>query len=248
MQLDKWKIFWGAGLILLSAFFYFVHYLIFRDPHHIFIYMFGDIAFVFIEVLLVTIIIHELLSYRDKKEKLYKLNMIIGVFFSEIGTELLTIFSRFDKNSQKMREDLSSCMDWYDEQFQTALNTCKNYEYNIDININKEDLSELKNLLMNKRHFLVTLLQNPALLEHGTFSNLLWAVFHLAEELAYRSDVMELNDADYGHIANDMKRAYVLLTTEWLFYMKHLNNDYPFLFSLAMRTNPFDPNASPEIE
>jgi len=53
MKLDKWKILWGAALILLSAFFYFVHYLIFRDPHHIFIYMVGDIAFVFIEVLLV---------------------------------------------------------------------------------------------------------------------------------------------------------------------------------------------------
>jgi len=36
MKLDKWKILWGAALILLSAFFYFVHYLIFRDPHHIF--------------------------------------------------------------------------------------------------------------------------------------------------------------------------------------------------------------------
>ncbi len=245
MKLDKWKILWGAALILLSAFFYFVHYLIFRDPHHIFIYMVGDIAFVFIEVLLVTIIIHELLSYRDKKEKRYKLNMIIGVFFSEIGTELLKLFSEFDQNSGKMRETLSSCMDWYDKQFQTAFKACKNYDYNIDID--KKDVEELKDLLINKRHFLVTLLQNPSLLEHETFSDLLWAVFHLTEELAYRTDVKDLKDADYEHIAGDMKRAYVLLTTEWLAYMKHLNGNYPFLFSLAMRTNPFDPNASPEI-
>lgn len=26
-----------------------------------------------------------------------------------------------------------------------------------------------------------------------------------------------------------------------------LRDDYPYLFSLAMRTNPFDPNASPEV-
>ena len=47
MKFDKWKIFWGTGLILLSAFFYFTLYLIFRDPHHILIFMVGDIAFVF---------------------------------------------------------------------------------------------------------------------------------------------------------------------------------------------------------
>jgi hypothetical protein len=29
--------------------------------------------------------------------------------------------------------------------------------------------------------------------------------------------------------------------------MKHLKNSYPYLFSLAVRTNPFDPNAKAEI-
>ena len=246
MKLDKWKIIWGAALILLSAFFYFTHYLIFRDPHHIFIYMVGDIAFVFIEVLLVTIIIHELLSYRDKKNRLYKLNMIIGVFFSEIGTGLLKSFSEFDRDPEEMRKNFSSCMDWFDTQFHKTFKTCKNYEYNIDIH--RGDVQELKDLLLSERHFLVTLLQNPTLLEHETFSDLLWAVFHLTEELAHRKDIKDLTDADYEHIANDMKRAYGLLTTEWLVYMKHLKDNYPYLFSLAMRTNPFDPDASPEIE
>ncbi|MBA7569274.1 hypothetical protein ES708_11013 [subsurface metagenome] len=35
--------------------------------------------------------------------------------------------------------------------------------------------------------------------------------------------------------------------SEWLDYMKHLKNNYPYLFSLAMRTNPFDANASVEV-
>jgi len=246
MKLDKWKIFWGVTLILLSAISYFTHYLIFRDPHHIFIYMVGDIAFVFIEVLLVTVIIHELLDYRGKHAKLYKLNMIIGAFFSEVGTDLLKIFSEFDRNTEKMREDFSSCMDWFDEQFHNAIKTCNNHEYNIDIH--RGDVGKLKSLLLNKRHFMVTLLQNPTLLEHDTFSDLLWAVFHLTEELAHRKDLRNLKDADCEHIANDMKRAYVLLTAEWLAYMKHLKDNYPYVFSLAMRTNPFDPDASPEAE
>lgn len=147
---------------------------------------------------------------------------------------------------EKMREDFSSCMDWFDEQFQNAIKTCNNHEYNIDIH--RGDVGKLKSLLLNKRHFMVTLLQNPTLLEHDTFSDLLWAVFHLTEELAHRKDLRNLKDADYEHIANDMKRAYVLLTAEWLAYMKHLKDNYPYVFSLAMRTNPFDPDASPEVE
>jgi hypothetical protein len=29
--------------------------------------------------------------------------------------------------------------------------------------------------------------------------------------------------------------------------MKHLRDNYPYLFSLAMRTNPFDPHTSTEV-
>jgi hypothetical protein len=29
--------------------------------------------------------------------------------------------------------------------------------------------------------------------------------------------------------------------------MAHLREDYPYLFSLAVRTNPFDPEARPEV-
>jgi hypothetical protein len=92
------------------------------------------------------------------------------------------------------------------------------------------------------------LLENPNLLEHESFTELLWAVFHLTEELAFREDVKQLVDTDYDHISGDIKRAYVLLISEWLTYMKHLKNDYPYLFSLSIRTNPFDPDASPEVK
>jgi hypothetical protein len=29
--------------------------------------------------------------------------------------------------------------------------------------------------------------------------------------------------------------------------MQHLKTDYPYLFSLAVRTNPFDPDAKVEV-
>ena len=56
MKSLNWQVLLGMCLLVLSALFYFLHYLIFRDPHHIFIYLIGDVAFVFVEVLLVTLI------------------------------------------------------------------------------------------------------------------------------------------------------------------------------------------------
>jgi hypothetical protein len=111
----------------------------------------------------------------------------------------------------------------------------------------KGDLEQLKDFLLRKREFLLALLENPNLLEHESFTELLWAVFHLTEELALRADVKQLPDSDYSHLSGDIKRAYALLMAEWLAYMKHLRDNYPYLFSLSARMNPFDPNASPIV-
>ena len=91
------------------------------------------------------------------------------------------------------------------------------------------------------------MLENPNLLEHESFTNLLWAVFHLTDELAYRIDLSSLPDTDYQHLAGDIKRVHHRLILQWLDYMKHLKQNYPYLFSLAIRTNPFDANASIEV-
>jgi len=111
----------------------------------------------------------------------------------------------------------------------------------------KGDLENLKNFLLEKRAFLLGLLENPNLLEHESFTELLWAVFHLTEELAFRIDLKQLPKTDVQHLSGDIRRAYVLLISEWLAYMKHLRDSYPYLFSLAARMNPFDPHASPIV-
>ena len=243
----SWQFLLGSSLIGLSVIFYLIHYLIFRDAHHIFVYLIGDIAFVPIEVLLVTLIIHRLLEVREKRAMLKKLNMVVGAFFSEVGTILLKSFSSsFDPQSDRIRKELVLAGKWSPEDFLNVSRRFKDYDCRIECG--KGNLENLKGFLVEKRRFLLTLLQNPNLLEHESFTELLWAVFHLTEELAHRTDVRELPGTDYEHLAGDIKRAYVLLITGWLAYMKHLKEDYPYLFSLAIRTNPFDPNASAEVK
>jgi len=241
MKIDRWKILWGVALLCLSGLVYVFHYLTFRDPHHLFIFFVGDVAFVFIEVLIVTMIIHELLDYRDRKTKLYKLNMVIGAFFSEIGTELIRIFSGFDKNAGQVKEGLACFEDWLGKG-----GGCEGYQPDIDVR--RGDLKALQDFFLDKRPFMLVLIQNANLLEHDSFSSLLWAIFHLAEELLYREDVEGLTEADRRHIEVDIRRAYTALIAQWVSYMRHLKDSYPHLFSLAVRMNPFDPDASPEIE
>ncbi len=122
----------------------------------------------------------------------------------------------------------------------------KGHESNI--NSKRSSLTEVKDFLVGKRPFLLNLLENSNLLEHESFTELLWAVFHLTDELAHRRDLAKLPDTDYQHLSGDIKRAYQHLILQWLDYMKHLKQDYPYLFSLAMRTSPFDTNASVEVK
>jgi hypothetical protein len=106
------------------------------------------------------------------------------------------------------------------------------------------DLGELNDFLVRHKNFLLRLLENPQMIEHENIIPLLLAVFHLAEELNVRERLTDLPPSDYHHLTVDINRIYSLLIVEWLTYMKHLKENYPHFFSLAMRTNPFDVNAS----
>ena len=240
------RVLFGLLLILLSVFFYSLHYVVFRDSHHIFIYLLGDIAFVFVEVLLVTLIIHHMLSEREKRAMLKKLNMVIGAFFSEVGTDLLKFFAAFDKSAEEMSKHLIVDNEWSTEHFIQMQAVLQKHKYKIDSRTG--DLQGLQSFIVGKRAFLLRLLENPNLLEHEEFTELLWAVFHLSEELSHRATVKGLPEADYDHLSGDIKRAHRLLVREWLSHMEHLKVDYPYLFSLAVRTNPFDPNALVQVQ
>jgi hypothetical protein len=182
-----------------------------------------------------------MLARRDMQVRMNKLNMVIGVFFSEVGLRLLALFSAADPRLEDIRGKLIVTGKWTDQEFRNVSAEIRLYD--CTIRTDAVDLAQLQAFTLQKRDFLVRLLENPILLEHETFTDLLRAVFHLTEELAYRAEVSDLPASDRGHLAFDMKRAYMLLISEWLDYMQHLKTNFPYLFSLALRTNPFDRQA-----
>ncbi|MHA1895135.1 MAG: hypothetical protein ACTSX4_11615 [Candidatus Helarchaeota archaeon] len=201
----NWRISLGIILITASIVIYLVHYLIFRDIDHILIFLIGDVAFLPLEVLIVTLLLDEFLKVREKKLMLSKLNIVIGAFFSEMGTELLEFFSNIDPDSERIRREMLIDENWDLENFKNIQVKLSNFSCTVDCNNQK--LAELSVFLLKKKDFLLALLENPNLLEHESFTNLLWSVFHLMDEFRYKEHLKcsELGAENYfDHITSDM--------------------------------------------
>ena len=186
-----------------------------------------------------------MLRKRERRLLMQKLNMVIGVFFSEVGTTLLSELSSAARGMQSVRAELRVNADWNAARFNVARRRVALLEGQVgDWSL---DLPALQCFLLAKRDFLLRLLENPVLLEHQTFTDLMRAVFHLTEELACRKDVVNLPANDRAHLAGDAQRVLLQLLSEWLNYMEHLQSQYPYIFSLAARMNPFKVDPSPTI-
>ena len=232
----------GGVFAALSALLYFVHYIIFEDPHHISIFMVSDLAFVPLEVFLVVIVIERVLARREKRAIREKMNMVVGAFFSEIGNRLLQELLPCLPKGSEISERLSVKPDWGRADFQKAMAYADRLELRPDCRL--LDLEGLKALLVQKRQFLVGLLESPNILEREHFTDLLWATLHLDEELEARPSLTGLPAADMDHISADIQRLYSRLVVEWMSYVEYLKASYPFLFSLAARTHPFQERPS----
>ena len=190
--------------------------------------------------------IEYMIEMRERALRVAKLNMIIGVFYSEVGTKLLKKFSLNDSGIHEIRSALAVSNTWSDDDFEKAHLVLKEHSFRLDSRLLR--LEELHSFLSHHKGFMLALLENPQLFEHDRFTDLLHAVFHLSEELIARERLTDLPKADYDHLSGDLTRVYSQLVTEWLTYMQHLKKKYPYLFSLAMRTNPFDQQASAIVQ
>lgn len=216
-----------------------------REPLTFFDYFVLDIAFLPVQVILVSVIVERMLHAREKAAMLKKLNMVVGAFFSEVGSDLLRRLAPFCRGF----EDLSSRMavdgNWTEADYRRAAEYWRSRELSLETG--PLDIAELRDFLRSRQGFVLGLLQNPNLLEHESFTDLLWAITHLEEELVFREEFEDLPEPDLMHLRGDVERAFRLLVREWLGYMRHLSGEYPYIHSLSVRTNPFKKEPEPVI-
>jgi hypothetical protein len=238
MTRSRWRLLFAAALIALSAVIYLFEWGEFHDGRDTLFYLVQDIAFLPISVLVVTVIIAEVLAWREREGRLHRLNMIIGVFFSEVGNDLLRGLMAFDPAAGELCGPLDMNEEWSRTEFAAARRLVEQRPCRCDAR--RGDLLAVTAILEEKRRFILSLVSNQSLLEHERFSELLWAVLHVQEEVAARGGlgVEDPPQEDVDHLSGDVGRAYVKLLREWIDYMEHLSRDYPYLYSLAARTNP----------
>lgn len=182
---------------------------------------------------------------KDDERRAMKINMISGIFFSEIGDSLLSHFLRMDENRDELKNMLQITSSWKEEDFKKIQVISK--EHKAAIRARRDDLGPVDLVLDSKKDFLLRLLENPTLVEHGNFTEIIRATFHLREELSSRRNYASLPESDLKHISGDMERVYRLILPVWITYINHLRKNYPYLYSFSIRVNPFNENHTPVI-
>lgn len=242
---NNWKIKLAIGLIIASALMYTGAYFGLNEPDKVIFYIVIDLAFIPLDILIVALVMESIIEKKEKEALLEKLDMILGVFFSEIGNKLLAEFSAINTQSYEIIDRIKEIDHWNDSEFKYAYKYLKEngITFSPDIPYQERDvyIIRLRETLREKRMFLIDLLENPNMMEKTSFSNLLLSLFHLDDELELRTDLDKVSEKDFEHLIGDMDRVYCRLTYEWIKYLEFLNEHYPYMSSLIKRTNPFDP-------
>lgn len=215
-------------LVFISAIMFIIHYLVFGQVINTAYYSLMNLCFIPINSLVVTLILERLIDYKAKQERMEKLNMLIGLFFTEVGYKLMHLIIKVDKcgkNSIALFNDLDE-----------VKNQLKKHEYIIDIE--EVDLDKIMEVLLENSNLLVDLISNENIMQHEIFTDLLMSVIHLRDEIIfYKND--KNNQLDISHLEKDILRVYKNITIQWVDYLKYLNKSYPFLYDNAIRVNPF---------
>jgi hypothetical protein len=202
--------------------------------------MLQQIAFLPIEILIGTFIIESTLEKRDKAQKIGKLHVVVDIFFSEFGMELISKIAPLIQNYKGLKPILIIDEDWKPRDFKSCIKQIEGFPYKVIFNM--PDIMDLKSFLNSKKYFLTSFFANQNLMEHDTFTDALMAVYHVHDEFQHRPNLNQLNSEDLCHINEDIEKAYQLILIQWIYYMENVKKNYPYLFRLSVKTNPFSLN------
>ena len=201
-------------LICTSAVLYVLHYLIFRDLHHIGIFFLHDLAGMPLEVILVTLFFDRIIEKTHEEENQSKLSIIETLFFNESGGNMLRYLSAFDANFPQLTEILRVSMDWKSADYQNAKVRLKGYSFHLDVD--KVDFFGLHYHLDERHAYYRNILENPALTQSSEFTELVMKIYLMWEELDCRTDLYNLDLQEKHYLGELLTEIYEELVVYWL--------------------------------
>jgi hypothetical protein len=224
-------------LLCLSLVIYLIQFFLFHRIEDTKFYFLQDLAFVPISVLLVTLGLNTVIVYRERREKVERVSIVVNEFFSETGTELIRSLLAYIRNLEELAPQLQPTAAWREQHFRDAAAFLAKHPVTATVDV--QELPNLLTRLRQKKDQILRLFENANLMEHDRFTDMLWAVYHVYDELRSRESFANLPPSDVRHLAGDIQRAAQLLLVEWIDSTRLLQAKYPYLFSLLVRKNIF---------
>lgn len=224
-------------LLFSSVVIYSIQILVFHRVGETEFYFLQDMAFLPISVLLVTLGLNTVIVRQERKDKKEKVSVVINEFFAETGTELVIALRGHIANLEGIEPKLRLAADWQDKDFSGSIDALGKYSFRAELM--QTDLDLLRDTMVNKKDHILRLFENANLMEQDRFTGMLWAVYHVYDELRSRESLSDLPSSDIQHLNLDIQRAFQILLIEWIESMRLLKKKYPYLYSLAVRKCPF---------
>ena len=201
-------------LLCTSVVLYVLHYLVFRDLHHIGIFFLHELAGMPLEVILVSLFFDKLIEKTHEEENKSKLSIIETLFFNESGGNMLRYLSSFDPNFQQLSDVLAVRMDWKSVDYQAARLHLKDYPFHLDVE--KVDFFGLHYHLDERHAYYRNILENPALTQSNEFTELVMKIYLMWEELDCRTDLYNLDLHEKHYLGELLTEIYEELVVYWL--------------------------------
>jgi hypothetical protein len=224
-------------LLLSSIAIYGIQIILFHRIGETEFYFLQDMAFLPISVILVTLGLNTVIVRQEQLEKKEKVSVVINEFFAETGIELVTALRVHITNLDEIASKLQLGGEWQDRDFSASIDAIGKYPFHA--NLVEEDLYALRETLARRKDHILRLFENANLMEQDRFTGMLWAVYHVFDELRSRESLTNLPVTDIAHLNLDIQRAFQILLIEWIESMRLLKKKYPYLYSLAVRKCPF---------
>lgn len=227
-----YKITIAVGLVAISAILFAEYWIYTGDLAYISNYFYLHFAFLPIHALVISLILDELIVHREKKARRKRLNMFLGIFFRQMGMDIMLQMLLLVKKPGELEEMMLVDKDWKARHFRRARMQVANLR--LQMNPDREQLARLLAMLAEREQEIIAMTRNPLMLEFESLYRCLLSMFHLIEETHFRGQVVDMSDGVLNHLAQDAGKALILLGGLWLSYLEYLKGEHPVLFGFQV--------------
>ncbi|MGN8773192.1 hypothetical protein [Candidatus Weimeria sp. HCP3S3_B5] len=219
-----------VALIAVSALIYAVQIAVFHDVRTTAFYFLQDMAFMPITIAIATIVVGEIISLREKRERLEKTQMLTSSFFTGIGAYLLKEIIRMTDTDQFITEVVRGSS--YDKrQEKEILDRIRKMD--LTVHIDREGYDRIRQIIRENQTNIFIIASNPLVIEHEAFTDMLWGIFHLMDEYRLRGDWDDLSAQDIEHFDQDFERILRAMLINWVRDVRYLRENFPDFYAVA---------------